>query len=957
MLPGRIWPTSDTQSDGGSSIHWFGRKQGPGRSPTTPTRETSTSPAPHYVRRRPETPPLRVTSPTGVAGRIISAPFSNPTLVTSLPEASLSPTPLRARQISAPHTNPTLTLASLLDRNRADSLRSPSSISISKSFSGPGTFVFPRPSDVAIELLFTNHLKSRGATELPGRNIDQKWQLIHNDHSEQPQSSVTVSLVFYLKTANAHLDIGGSSEVETLVEYELAKCLQYIFNNESGIVDLLEHGRIVSQIASVLNSSHLPTLKLLTDFLVLLTRINDERAYLAVLRALDDLSLANDRTGKGLGRYDFWLNTVESMLIKGGEVKVGSGHSESDESLMQYMLSTFHLINSILDHSDDSRMRFQRRMHLEVSGLDRIVDIAKSYRWAALDEQLVRLDFSGQTKNGTPVEPNFTHEVKTPLRTPQENTTVDSKTNFADAKSAALTKLVEVQRPNTADAVMYRELEDYDPRIHNTRRLNIKKRTQSQSAGSDRVPTATQGKSPPTASLHVRNASLRVPRSVDAADDKPIFSVKRKPVPLVLNVMPLTTSEQVGPQKASPSLKPAVQVTRPLVHSLEKLLADRGRQGRYRQLLACRKSSAQGLLDMFQRVLDVVEGPSQEFRRELIVATQRLAGKSGMYPVCYELNGITNISPFSENAGAFADIFKGVFSGRPVCLKALRMSKAIDMQQFLKACSKEAILWSQLDHPNLLPFYGIYRFRNGLSLVSPWMEHGDINIYLQRHRTADRVLLASDVIQGLKFLHENDIIHGDLKGANILVDDSERACVADFGLSSVSDSNIPAFTSHSSAASKGGSARWQAPELVDPESGNDAHNTVESDVYAYSSVLYEIFVAKPPLYQYSRDTTVSFKVMNGERPTRPKEGSSSWEDWGLTEDIWTLMKQCWLANPKERPAVGDIIRQLRPGVRKDTRPAKRRNTLAPADFREMTRNGLDHGEMSVETFEALLKSG
>ncbi|KAG6908757.1 hypothetical protein DXG01_003369 [Tephrocybe rancida] len=163
-----------------------------------------------------------------------------------------------------------------------------------------------------------------------------------------------------------------------------------------------------------------------------------------------------------------------------------------------------------------------------------------------------------------------------------------------------------------------------------------------------------------------------------------------------------------------------------------------------------------------------MEEPSPDFRRELIVAAQRLAGKSGLYPVCYELNGITAINTFSEGSGGFADIYKGSFSGTPVCLKALRMNKAVDMHQFLKVCSKEAILWSQLDHQNLLPFYGIYRFRNGLSLVSPWMEHGDINNYLQSYGTADRVLLASDVVQGLKFLHSNDIIHGDLKGVSLV---------------------------------------------------------------------------------------------------------------------------------------------------------------------------------------------
>lgn len=76
--------------------------------------------------------------------------------------------------------------------------------------------------------------------------------------------------------------------------------------------------------------------------------------------------------------------------------------------------------------------------------------------------------------------------------------------------------------------------------------------------------------------------------------------------------------------------------------------------------------------------------------------------------------------------------------------------------------------------------------------------------------------------------------------ANILVTDSGRACVADFGLSSVSDANILNWTSHSSAASKGGSIRWQAPELFDVENDEVVHNSEASDIYAWSCVCYEV---------------------------------------------------------------------------------------------------------------------
>lgn len=109
-----------------------------------------------------------------------------------------------------------------------------------------------------------------------------------------------------------------------------------------------------------------------------------------------------------------------------------------------------------------------------------------------------------------------------------------------------------------------------------------------------------------------------------------------------------------------------------------------------------------------------------------------------------------------------------------------------------------------------------------------------------------------DLTQGLRYLHELGIVHGDLKGViraliselhflncmqiNALVDRSGRACLADFGLSSVSAAKIPGWTTLlTSMANSGGTLRWQAPELLE-----DQPSTFASDIYAWSCVCYEV---------------------------------------------------------------------------------------------------------------------
>ncbi|KAG6809030.1 hypothetical protein H0H92_001884 [Tricholoma furcatifolium] len=411
----------------------------------------------------------------------------------------------------------------------------------------------------------------------------------------------------------------------------------------------------------------------------------------------------------------------------------------------------------------------------------------------------------------------------------------------------------------------------------------------------------------------------------------------------------------------------------------------------YRRLLSCRGTSAQKLLNMFQQLLDLMDNQPTQIHRNLIAAAQRLAGASGLYPTCYELDSMTDTGVY-QCSGGFADVYKADIQGQAVCLKTVRLNSRTDPGHFLKArllllplrinldvfqvFSKEAILWGQLHHPNILPFYGIFRLNGRLSFVAPWMENGDVSKYLMHNNSSNRVLLSLDVAQGLQFLHENDIVHGDLKAvgaespviqeyilsslqANILVNGFGRACLADLGLSSISDKEILAWTSNSSVGSKGGTVRWQAPELLHPEGDEEIHNTKASDIYAWASVTYEIFTGEMPYAHITRDATIIYKVLSGERPQRPPDASPSWSVWGLKESIWKLMETCWDSDPAQRPNASVIIESIQATLPKDLRDAHAEinsGSLSPGQFRKMACRDADLSvrELSVKMLESIL---
>ena len=175
---------------------------------------------------------------------------------------------------------------------------------------------------------------------------------------------------------------------------------------------------------------------------------------------------------------------------------------------------------------------------------------------------------------------------------------------------------------------------------------------------------------------------------------------------------------------------------------------------------------------------------------------------------------------------------------------------------------------------------------------------------------------------------------------NILVDSSGRACVADFGLSAVNESKIACWTSNV-VKSEGGTIRWQAPELNDPEIDHPVQNSKESDIYAWGCVCYEvkltstnqrlitsdiqIFTGSMPFYEIPREPTVMVRVGQGWRPKRPPihgVHGYPWTLWGLTEAIWELMEDCWARNPSDRLVVQDIVARLSSVCKTDDRPAK-----------------------------------
>ncbi|KAG2127482.1 kinase-like domain-containing protein, partial [Suillus clintonianus] len=281
-------------------------------------------------------------------------------------------------------------------------------------------------------------------------------------------------------------------------------------------------------------------------------------------------------------------------------------------------------------------------------------------------------------------------------------------------------------------------------------------------------------------------------------------------------------------------------------------------------------------------------------RKYLVNAVFKLSRKSGRFPQSLQLGRIEDLK-HTEFHGGFGLIYQGKLNGRLVAVKKVEGKRS--PEQFHKVFSNEAVVWYYIRHANCLPFYGVYVFNDDEKtwcLVSPWMTDGHVKGYLKRKPDTDRVPLILDVARGLEYLHaiEPAVSHGDLKGENILITSSGRACIADFGIATARDAHIQMTTTSSGVA---GTRHFMAPELIEAQDAADLQklDRRRCDMYALACVIYEMYTGMAP-FQAHKNPHIF--VLKKQREKRPQNVNQELEDF-----MWQLIEALWKHEGKERP--------------------------------------------------------
>ncbi|OBZ74270.1 hypothetical protein A0H81_05040 [Grifola frondosa] len=288
----------------------------------------------------------------------------------------------------------------------------------------------------------------------------------------------------------------------------------------------------------------------------------------------------------------------------------------------------------------------------------------------------------------------------------------------------------------------------------------------------------------------------------------------------------------------------------------------------------------------------------REFIETGIDALRRLSGTEVALPswtiTRYEVDREEKIG-----IGFFSDVYRGTWRNRAVAIKVL--APTTPRQLFVH----EVSIWKTLQHANVLELLGASSASSDPPwfFVSPHYKNGSLVTYLKGLPSLDSVDLLKmvhEIAKGMAYLHGKEVLHGDLKAANVLVDDRVHCIISDFGQSEMKSEAYRI----SGTPLPHGTLRWQAPELM----AGQSEMTQQIDVYAFAICCVELLTKGAVPWSMADDDAVRhFVLKENMRPEIPLV-----RVWSLR--LADIIHACWDREPSARPTFLKIdheVQQLR----------------------------------------------
>ncbi|XP_004866553.1 STE20-like serine/threonine-protein kinase isoform X2 [Heterocephalus glaber] len=295
-----------------------------------------------------------------------------------------------------------------------------------------------------------------------------------------------------------------------------------------------------------------------------------------------------------------------------------------------------------------------------------------------------------------------------------------------------------------------------------------------------------------------------------------------------------------------------------------------------------------------------------------------------------------NPEEFWEIIGELGDgAFGKVYKAQNKETNVLAAAKVIDTksEEELEDYMVEIDILASCDHPNIVKLLDAFYYENNLWILIEFCAGGAVDavmLELERPLTESQIqVVCKQTLEALNYLHDNKIIHRDLKAGNILFTLDGDIKLADFGVSAKNTRTIQRRDSFI------GTPYWMAPEVVMCETSKDRPYDYKADVWSLGITLIEMAEIEPPHHELN-PMRVLLKIAKSEPPTlaQPSRWSSNFKDF---------LKKCLEKNVDARWTTSQLLQH--PFVTIDSnKPVRELIAEAKAEVTEEVEDGKEEDD-------------
>ncbi|KAG8940832.1 ATP binding [Tulasnella sp. 424] len=234
-------------------------------------------------------------------------------------------------------------------------------------------------------------------------------------------------------------------------------------------------------------------------------------------------------------------------------------------------------------------------------------------------------------------------------------------------------------------------------------------------------------------------------------------------------------------------------------------------------------------------------------------------------------------------SGSFGSVYLGMDAQQGLLMAVKQVSLPTGnsaneerKKSMLNALETEIDLLKQLQHEHIVQYLDSSTDDHHLNIFLEYVPGGSITTLLKNYGAFEESLVklwVKQILSGLNYLHEKGIIHRDIKGANILVDNRGGIKISDFGISKKIEDVDVAANARGHRASLQGSVFWMAPEVV-KQSGHSS----KADIWSVGCVIVEMLTGEHPFPKASQMQAI-FQIGSYAKPDSPPDISPEAEDF------------------------------------------------------------------------------